>query len=263
MASQTPALFLGLPVPHPPTSLLPTHGQNPPPPRLPQRHKLAAPFVLMDASSVKESEGCGFELIAISATCMRAERARTVFPSIFICHSAPIRASLGGIAKYKIMELSMVIFLSDGIAAVSDRVVQSLFRSAKNMGPQPSRVSGGLSLHATSLAPNANSGCLRGVIEVALEEQRESTVPSDFHEALESVQVVQTFLGVAYSLRKPREALMQRAADMGLYVLVVVHPAVPSEQSHSHIDSIDDSVWTAISTTQGGGLQLSHQYGRE
>ncbi|KAF9230070.1 hypothetical protein BU15DRAFT_69512 [Melanogaster broomeanus] len=246
MASQTPALFLGLPVPHPPTSLLPTHGQNPPPPRLPQRHKLAAPFVLMDASSVKESEGCGFELIAISATCMRAERART-----FICHSAPIRASLGGIAKYKIMELSMVIFLSDGIAAVSDRVVQSLFRSAKNMGPQPSRVSGGLSLHATSLAPNANSGCLRGVIEVALEEQRESTVPSDFHEALESVQVVQTFLGVAYSLRKPREALMQRAADMGLVGLC------------PEIHVLIENHCRAISTTQGGGLQLSHQYGRE
>ncbi|KAF9230358.1 hypothetical protein BU15DRAFT_57330 [Melanogaster broomeanus] len=76
--------------------------------------------------------------------------------------------------------LPVVVFLSDGIAAVSDRVVRSLFRSAKSMG-------GGLSLHAISFGPSAKSGCLRRMIEVALDEQGESAVPSDFHEALESV----------------------------------------------------------------------------
>ncbi|KAF9231816.1 hypothetical protein BU15DRAFT_81945 [Melanogaster broomeanus] len=112
--------------------------------------------------------------------------------------------------------LPVVVFLSDGIAAVTDRVVRSLFRSAKYMG-------GGLSLHAISFGPSAKSGCLRRMIEVALDEQGESAVPSDFHEALESVQLAQTFLGIANSLRKPRGALMQvisttRGADFDLLI---------------------------------------------
>ncbi|KAG8215117.1 hypothetical protein J3R82DRAFT_8568 [Butyriboletus roseoflavus] len=100
----------------------------------------------------------------------------------------------------------VIIFLSDGIATVSDRVVQGLFKKMAQNGK-------GLSLHAILFGPDATSSRLKRMITIALDAQSKTpaltSAPSSFHEALDSVQLSQTFLGIAESLRKPRGALMQ------------------------------------------------------
>ncbi|KIJ61761.1 hypothetical protein HYDPIDRAFT_115585 [Hydnomerulius pinastri MD-312] len=100
----------------------------------------------------------------------------------------------------------VVVFLSDGIGAVPDSAIRRLFSSAMKLG-------GGLSLHAILFGPSAETHCLRRMIEVAFDEQNKTpsipAVASEFHEALESVQLAQAFLGIADSLKKPRGALMQ------------------------------------------------------
>ncbi|KAF9228234.1 hypothetical protein BS17DRAFT_850512 [Gyrodon lividus] len=100
----------------------------------------------------------------------------------------------------------VIIFLSDGIASFSDKVVQKLFRRATQMGKA-------LSLHAILFGPTITSDCLRRMITVALDEQSRTptmaSTPSSFHEALDTVKLAQTFLGIAESLRKPRGALIQ------------------------------------------------------
>ncbi|KIJ10123.1 hypothetical protein PAXINDRAFT_16829 [Paxillus involutus ATCC 200175] len=100
----------------------------------------------------------------------------------------------------------VIIFLSDGIASFSDKSVQRPFRLAAQKGKA-------LSLHAILFGPTATSGGLRRMITVALDEQSKTptlaSTPSSFHEALDTVKLAQTFLGIAESLRKPRGALIQ------------------------------------------------------
>jgi len=89
----------------------------------------------------------------------------------------------------------------------------------------------GLSLHAILFGPKMTSARMKHMVAVALDAQGQTPTlagaPSSFHEALDSVgrfscfetvicsirvlqvQLSQTFLGIAESLRKPRGALMQ------------------------------------------------------
>ncbi|KIJ12370.1 hypothetical protein PAXINDRAFT_83091 [Paxillus involutus ATCC 200175] len=96
----------------------------------------------------------------------------------------------------------VIIFLSDGIASFSNGTVQKLFRQAVQDGKA-------LSLHAILFGPTTASGGLRRMITVALDEQSKTptlaSTPSSFHEALNTVKLVQTFIGIAESLRKPRD----------------------------------------------------------
>ncbi|KAF8549818.1 hypothetical protein OG21DRAFT_542691 [Imleria badia] len=100
----------------------------------------------------------------------------------------------------------VIIFLSDGIASVSDSAVQNLFRQTAQKGK-------GLSFHAILFGPKKTSTRMERMVTVALDAQGKTpkltSAPSSFHEALDSVQLSQTFLGLAESLRKPRGALMQ------------------------------------------------------
>ncbi|KIJ12355.1 hypothetical protein PAXINDRAFT_83070 [Paxillus involutus ATCC 200175] len=100
----------------------------------------------------------------------------------------------------------VIIFLSDGIASFSNGTVQKLFRQAAQNGKA-------LSLHAILFGPTTTSSGLRRMITVALDEQSKTptlaSTPSSFHEALDTVNLGQTFLGIAESLRKPRGALIQ------------------------------------------------------
>jgi len=100
----------------------------------------------------------------------------------------------------------VIIFLSDGIASVTDTAVQKLFRKTAEKGR-------GLSLHAILFGPKTTSARMKRMVTVALDAQGKTpaltSAPSSFHEALDSVQLSKTFLGIAESLRKPRGALMQ------------------------------------------------------
>jgi len=100
----------------------------------------------------------------------------------------------------------VIVFLSDGIASVSDSAVQNLFRKPAQRGK-------GLSFHAILFGPKTTSTRMERMVTVALDAQNKTpalaSAPSSFHEALDSVQLSETFLGIAESLRKPRGALMQ------------------------------------------------------
>jgi hypothetical protein len=100
----------------------------------------------------------------------------------------------------------VIIFLSDGIASVTDSVVRSLFRKTAQNGK-------GLSLHAILFGPENTSIRMRHMVTVALDAQSKTPAlactPSSFHEALDSFQLSRTFLGIAESLSRPRGALMQ------------------------------------------------------
>ena len=136
----------------------------------------------------------------------------------------------------------VIIFLSDGIASVSPRFVRNLFCTAAGKGYVALRqifngqahvlYSKGLSMHAILFGPKKTSTRMEQMIAVARDAQSTTTAlacaPSSFHEAIDSVgcftdskltlcsihlcpqvQLSQTFLGIAESLRKPRGALMQ------------------------------------------------------
>ncbi|KAH7882034.1 hypothetical protein F5I97DRAFT_1988573, partial [Phlebopus sp. FC_14] len=96
----------------------------------------------------------------------------------------------------------VIIFLSDGIASFSEKVIRNLFRTAAKAGKP-------LSLHTISFGPTG--GNMQQMIEVALAEQQKTptanSVPSSYNAALNTVQLAETFLGIAESLRKPRGAL--------------------------------------------------------
>ncbi|KAF8726080.1 hypothetical protein AX14_008092 [Amanita brunnescens Koide BX004] len=97
----------------------------------------------------------------------------------------------------------VIIFLSDGIASCSDEVVRKLFQKTAKRGK-------GLSLQAILFGPKRTSARMERMVTVARDAQGNTpALPSSFHEALDSVQLSKTFLGIAESLRKPRGALMQ------------------------------------------------------
>ncbi|KAF8840167.1 hypothetical protein BDN67DRAFT_952189 [Paxillus ammoniavirescens] len=105
----------------------------------------------------------------------------------------------------------VIIFLSDGECHIQDQTVQALCMSATQLGKP-------LSFHTVSFGQDNHSSTLRRMSQIALEAQRraprdpllpaEATVQSSYSEALDTVQLAETFLGIAQSLSKPRGSLM-------------------------------------------------------
>ncbi|KAG1886619.1 hypothetical protein F4604DRAFT_1278700 [Suillus subluteus] len=105
----------------------------------------------------------------------------------------------------------VIIFLSDGECNVADQTVQDLCRSAVRLGKA-------LSFHAVSFGLDRASTSLRRMTQIALDIQNNAprdplapaaaTVASSYTQALDTVQLAETFLGIAESLRKPRGSLI-------------------------------------------------------
>jgi hypothetical protein len=105
----------------------------------------------------------------------------------------------------------VIIFLSDGESPIEDQTVQDLCRAAIRLGKA-------LSFHSVSFGRDKYSSSLRRMFEIALEAQNNAprdplacasaTVVSTYSEALDTVQLAETFLGIANSLTKPRGFLI-------------------------------------------------------
>ncbi|KAG2340343.1 hypothetical protein BDR05DRAFT_889963 [Suillus weaverae] len=105
----------------------------------------------------------------------------------------------------------VIIFLSDGECHIADQTIQDLCRSAVRLGKA-------LSFHAVSFGPDRASTSLRRMSQIALDIQNNAprdplapqaaTVTSSYTQALDTVQLAETFLGIAESLRKPRGSLI-------------------------------------------------------
>ncbi|KAJ7583113.1 hypothetical protein C8J56DRAFT_202132 [Mycena floridula] len=103
----------------------------------------------------------------------------------------------------------IVIFLSDGECSVADETVRDLCRSSIALGKP-------LSFHAVSFGPR--NAVMQRMVQVALDVQNSAPVdpntpatarvPSSYSEALDSVRLAETFLGIAESLKKPRGSLL-------------------------------------------------------
>ncbi|KAI0052043.1 hypothetical protein FA95DRAFT_1618925 [Auriscalpium vulgare] len=107
--------------------------------------------------------------------------------------------------------LPIVIFLSDGECGVANETVQAICRSASALGKP-------LSLQTVLFGQDAYSGSLRRMANVALDEQNnaprggtlpvDAIMPSTYSQALDTVQLAETFQNMAQSLRKPRGFLL-------------------------------------------------------
>ncbi|KAG2136636.1 hypothetical protein DEU56DRAFT_857679 [Suillus clintonianus] len=105
----------------------------------------------------------------------------------------------------------VIIFLSDGESPIEDQTVQDLCRAAVRLG-------NALSFHSVSFGRDVNSSSLRRMFQIALEAQNNAprdplaraaaTIASTYSEALDTVQLAETFLGIANSLTKPRGFLI-------------------------------------------------------
>lgn len=105
----------------------------------------------------------------------------------------------------------VIIFLSDGECPIENQPVQDLCRAAVRLGKA-------LSFHSVSFGQNRYSTTLRTMFQIALEIQNNAprdalapaavTVPSSYTNALDTVQLAETFLGIAESLTKPRGSLI-------------------------------------------------------
>ncbi|KAI9571051.1 hypothetical protein HD554DRAFT_2017581 [Boletus coccyginus] len=106
----------------------------------------------------------------------------------------------------------VVIFLSDGECSIGDNIMQDLCRTAVRLG-------NAVSFHAVSFGPDGSSTYLRRMAEIARDAQNNAprdplapaaaTILSSYTRALDTVQLAETFLGIAESLRKPRGALIR------------------------------------------------------
>ncbi|OCH90958.1 hypothetical protein OBBRIDRAFT_792770 [Obba rivulosa] len=101
----------------------------------------------------------------------------------------------------------VIIFLSDGECSIADATVQNLCLRSTALGKP-------LSFHAVSFGPR--SAILQRMAQIAVDVQNRTPpdpahpVPqSAYAEALDSVHLAETFLGIAESLRKPRGSLMR------------------------------------------------------
>ncbi|KAL1696787.1 hypothetical protein GGG16DRAFT_43139 [Schizophyllum commune] len=104
----------------------------------------------------------------------------------------------------------VVIFLSDGECSVGDHSMHALCQAAVQLGKH-------LSFHSVSFGPS--NEVLRRMAQIARDVQarapRDPALPatayveSSYAEALDSVRLAETFLGLADSLRKPRGALLR------------------------------------------------------
>jgi len=108
----------------------------------------------------------------------------------------------------------IIIFLSDGetTVKVSDDVVRNLCGTATRLGKP-------LSFQSVLFGPDCLSSVLKRMAQIALEVQENagqspgipravSGPPSSFTDALNTVDLTETFLGFAESMRKPRGSLL-------------------------------------------------------
>ncbi|CAL1701264.1 unnamed protein product [Somion occarium] len=103
--------------------------------------------------------------------------------------------------------IPVVIFLSDGECSIEDQTIRDLCRRSVALG-RP------LSFHTVAFGPS--NAILRRMAQIASEVQ--ATVPADpmhptvassYTEALDTIRLAETFLGLAESLRRPRGSLMR------------------------------------------------------
>ncbi|KAI0089047.1 hypothetical protein BDY19DRAFT_993280 [Irpex rosettiformis] len=101
----------------------------------------------------------------------------------------------------------VVIFLSDGECGVTDAIVHSLCQTAITRGMP-------LSFHSVAFGPSNQN--LRRMAQISTDVQNgvrpdpmNPIVPSSYSEAIDSIRLAETFLGIAASLTKPRGALMR------------------------------------------------------
>ncbi|KAN0136209.1 hypothetical protein V8E53_006069 [Lactarius tabidus] len=125
--------------------------------------------------------------------------------------AAALRAGQTAMTQHWSTERTPVmIFLSDGECSVPDSSVQDVCRSAVQLGKP-------LSFHSVSFGQDSTSSSLRRMAQLALQIQNNAprdrvhamSIPSAFTVALDTVQLAQTFLGIAESLRKPRGSLIR------------------------------------------------------
>ncbi|KIK47712.1 hypothetical protein CY34DRAFT_191735 [Suillus luteus UH-Slu-Lm8-n1] len=128
------------------------------------------------------------------------------------CFTAAIQQARSVMEQHWSTERSpVIIFLSDGEDYIADQPVQDLCRSAVRLGKP-------LSFHAVSFGSDTTSTYLRRMSQIALDIQNNAprdplvplaaTVTSSYTQALDTVQLAETFLGIAESLRKPRGSLI-------------------------------------------------------
>jgi len=101
----------------------------------------------------------------------------------------------------------VLIFLSDGECRLNEDRVYDVCRRAISLGKS-------LSLHAVSFGGAYSAGSLRNMARIATQVQAGAPVdqqgpPSGYTSALDTIQLAQTFLGIAESMRKPRAALIR------------------------------------------------------
>ncbi|KAI0921705.1 hypothetical protein AcW2_006594 [Taiwanofungus camphoratus] len=121
--------------------------------------------------------------------------------------TAAIQAAQSHMEQYWSNERSpVVIFLSDGECSIADETMQNLCLRSIALGKP-------LSFHAVSFGPR--SAVLQRMAHIAIDVQNRAPpdplhpVPmSSYAEALDSVRLAETFLGIAESLRKPRGSLL-------------------------------------------------------
>ncbi|KDQ16741.1 hypothetical protein BOTBODRAFT_156686 [Botryobasidium botryosum FD-172 SS1] len=100
----------------------------------------------------------------------------------------------------------VLIFLSDGECQLDEVSVYDVCRGAISLGKS-------LSLHAVSFGRDGSAGSLRNMAKIAAEVQAGAPAdqqgpPCGFTSALDTIQLAETFLGIAESMRKPRATLV-------------------------------------------------------
>jgi len=101
----------------------------------------------------------------------------------------------------------VLIFLSDGECGLDEGRVYDICRRAVSLGKS-------LSLHTVSFGKDYYAGSLRNMATIANEVQTAAPIdqqgpPCGYTSALDTIQLAETFLGIAESMRKPRAALVR------------------------------------------------------
>ncbi|KAI6027001.1 hypothetical protein EDC04DRAFT_213063 [Pisolithus marmoratus] len=123
----------------------------------------------------------------------------------------------------------VIIFLSDGECQIADQTMQGLCRTSIQLGQAvsfhavlfsgDSQIAGSSNIYHTFFGrQHATSTCLHRMVEIAQDAQNNAptdplaptamTVMSSYTDVLDTVQLAETFLGIAESLEKPRGSLM-------------------------------------------------------
>jgi len=96
-----------------------------------------------------------------------------------------------------------VIFLSDGESDLPDDTMRTLCNCAKDLGHP-------LVFHSVSFASGGSTGVLENMASIARNAYPSSSgnIPCAYHDAMDSVQLAKTFLGIAETMRPTRGTLM-------------------------------------------------------